>query len=186
MRRTGRLRPQRARWWVAAVLALGLAAPAGAADVRIGFIDSARIFQEYAEAKEAQQRFDRQVQGWRDEAAEKEKAVKQLREEVRDMSPILSSLKRQEKEVALQKAIQEYEQFVQNIWGPAGRAAEENKRSTQEVVTRIRGVVEKLAAERGLDLVFDAAGGFIIFADKSMDLTAEVIRQLNERSTRGG
>jgi outer membrane protein len=172
--------------FLAAALALASVTPAGAADVRIGFIDSARIFQEYADAREAQQRFDRQVQGWRDEAGEKERAVKLLREEVRELSPILSSLRRQEKEVALQKAIQEYEQFVQNIWGPNGRAAEENKRSTQEVVTQIRGVVEKLAAERGLDLVFDAAGGFIIFADKSMDLTAEVLRQLNERSTRGG
>jgi outer membrane protein len=165
---------------------LGAMAPAGAADLRIGYIDSARIFQEYADAKEAQGRFDRQVQGWRDEAAEKEKQVKQLREEVRDMSPILSSLKRQEKEVALQKAIDDYERFVQSIWGPQGRAAQENTRSTQEVVNQIRTVVEKLAQERGLDLVFDAAGGIIIYADKTLDLTPEVIRQLNERSTTGG
>lgn len=170
----------------ASLLAAGLVAPARAADLRIGFIDSGRIFQEYTDAREAQARFDRQVQGWRDEAAEKDKAVKQLRDEVRDMSPILSSLKRQEKEVALQKAIEDYERFVQSIWGPQGRAAQENTRSTQEVVTQIRAVVEKLAGERGLDLVFDAAGGYIIFADKSLDLTAEVIRQLNEKSTTGG
>jgi outer membrane protein len=173
-------------WGVALVALLGAWSPAGAADLRIGYIDSARIFQEYADAKEAQGRFDRQVQGWRDEAAEKEKQVKQLREEVRDMSPILSSLKRQEKEVALQKAIDDYERFVQSIWGPQGRAAQENTRSTQEVVTQIRTVVEKLAQERGLDLVFDAAGGIIIYADKTLDLTPEVIRQLNERSTTGG
>jgi outer membrane protein len=173
-------------WGVALVALLGAWSPAGAADLRVGYIDSARIFQEYADAKEAQARFDRQVQGWRDEAAEKEKQVKQLREEVRDMSPILSSLKRQEKEVALQKAIDDYERFVQSIWGPQGRAAQENTRSTQEVVAQIRSVVEKLAQERGLDLVFDAAGGIIIYADKTLDLTPEVIRQLNERSTTGG
>src|SRR4249920_1600977 len=86
------------------LLAAGLT-PARAADVRIGYIDSARIFQEYKDAQDAQQRFDRQVQGWRDEAAEKEKVVTQLRAEVRDQSPILSSLKRQEQEEALQRAI---------------------------------------------------------------------------------
>jgi outer membrane protein len=165
---------------------LTLAGGAQAANQRIGYIDSARIFQEYSDAKEAQARFDRQVQGWRDEAAEKEKQVKQLRDEVRDLSPVLSSLKRQEREEALQRAISDYETFIRSIWGPDGRASSENTRATQDVVAQIRVVVEKLAGEKGLDLVFDAAGGFIIFADKSLDLTAEVIRQLNERSTSGG
>src|SRR5262245_50469578 len=154
---------------------------ASAADLRIKYIDSARIFQEYKDAQEAQARFDRQAQGWRDEATEKERVVKQLRDEVRDMSPILSSLKRQEKEEALQKAIAEHERFVQGIWGPGGRAAQENERTTQEVVNQIRAVVEKIAGEKALDLVFDSSSGFLIYADKTLDLTSEVVRQLNER-----
>lgn len=101
------------------------------------------------------------------------------------MSPILSSLMRQEKEEALQKAIAEHERFIQSIWGPQGRATQENERTTQEVVSQIRIVVEKIAGEKGLDLVFDSAGGFLIYADKSLDLTSEVVRQLNERSTTG-
>jgi Skp family chaperone for outer membrane proteins len=52
-------------------------------------------------------------------------------------------------------------------------------------VNQIRAVVEKIASEQGLDLVFDSAGGFLIYADKSLDLTSEVVRQLNERSTSG-
>jgi outer membrane protein len=168
-------------------LLIALAAgSASAADLKIGYVDSSRIFQDYAEAKEAQARFDRQVQGWREEAEEKDRAVKKLRDEVQEMSPVLSALKRQEKEEALQKAIAAHEQFVQSIWGPQGRAAQENERATQEVVNQIRTVVEKIASERGLDLVFDSSGGFLIYADKTLDLTAEVLRQLNERSASGG
>lgn len=186
MRRAGRRPPRAARFLVGVALLLAMSGSASAADLKIGYIDSSRIFQEYKDAQEAQSRFDRQTQGWRDEAAEKEKLVKQLRDEVRDLSPILSSLKRQEKEEALQKAIAEHERFVQSIWGPQGRAAQENERATREVVDQIRAVVEKIAGDKGLDLVFDSAGGFLIYADKSLDLTAEVIRQLNERSTSGG
>ncbi len=164
-----------------------LAAPAAlpAADLKMGYIDSSRIFQEYADAKESQARFDRQVQSWRDDAAEKEKQVKQLRDEVRDQSPILSALKRQEKEEALQRATSEYEKFIQDIWGPNGRAAQENERATGEVVAQIRAAVEKIAGDRGLELVLDSAGGFIIYADHSMDLTSLVIQELNSRSTTG-
>jgi outer membrane protein len=164
---------------VAAALAfLALGAAPLRAETRFGYIDSGRIFAEYPAAKEAQARFDRQVQGWRDEASEKEKLVNQLRAEVRDQSPILSSLKRQEKEEALQKAISDYERFIQDIWGPQGRASQENDRATGDVVRVIRAAVEKVAGEKNLNLVLDAASGFIIFADKTLDLTADVLTEL--------
>jgi Skp family chaperone for outer membrane proteins len=170
---------------VALLTALAAVPAPQAADLRIGYIDSARIFQEYKDAKEAQAHFDRMVQGWRDEAAEKEKAVKQLRDEVRDQSPILSSLKRQEKEEALQRAISDYEKFIQDIWGPNGKASQENERATGDVVVQIRAAVERIAGSRGLELVLDSAGGFIIWADRSMDLTSDVIQDLNSHSTTG-
>jgi Skp family chaperone for outer membrane proteins len=170
---------------VALLIALAAVPAPQAADLRIGYIDSARIFQEYKDAKEAQAHFDRMVQGWRDEAAEKEKAVKQLRDEVRDQSPILSSLKRQEKEEALQRAISDYEKFIQDIWGPNGKASQENERATGDVVVQIRAAVERIAGSRGLELVLDSAGGFIIWADRSMDLTSDVIQDLNSHSTTG-
>jgi Skp family chaperone for outer membrane proteins len=157
----------------------------GAADARIGYIDSARIFQEYKVAQEAQAQFDRKVESWRSQASEKESAVNQLRTEVRDQSPILSTLKRQEKEEALQRAISDYERFIQDIWGPDGRAAKENEQATAEVVTQIRAAVEKIATDKGLSLVFDAAGGFIIYADRSLDLTSDVLQELVARSQPG-
>jgi len=174
--------------WIAVALAplAGIATGARGADLRIGFIDSAKIFQEYKVAQEAQLQFDRQVQNWRTEAQEKEKLVTQHRAEVRDQGPILSALRRQEKEEALQKAIADYEGFIQEIWGPQGRAAQENERATREVVEQIRSVVEKLAVDKGLEMVLDAAGGSIIYANRSLDLSADVVRELNARSSGTG
>lgn len=169
----------------ALVAVLAGAGGARAADLRVGYIDSARIFTEFKEAQEAQARFDRLVTGWRDEALEKEKAVTQLRQEVRDQSPILSSMRRQEKEAALQRAVSEYDAFIQEIWGPTGRASAENERATGEIVQRIRGAVEKVAGQKGLELVFDAASGYLVYADKNLDLTSEVLAEL-AASTTGG
>jgi outer membrane protein len=170
---------------VLAAMALWVAAPARAADVRVGYIDSSRIFLEYADARDAQQRFDRLVQGWRDEAAEKEKVVTQLRQEVRDQSPILSAMKRQEKETALQRAVSEYETFIQDAWGPTGRASQENDRATTEIVQQIRVAVEKVAGTKALAVVLDASSGFLVYADKSLDITSEVIAELNAKKTAG-
>ena len=164
----------------AGVLLGGLLASGPArAEVRVGYIDSARIWVEFKDAQEAQQRFERQVQGWRDEAAEKERGVNDLRKEVQDQSPVLSALKRREKESALQTAISDYEKFVREVWGENGRATQENARATEEIVGLVRRAVEKVAGQKGLDLVLDATSGFIIYADKSLDLTNDVLAELN-------
>ena len=176
-------RKQFAGWLLAGFLLL--APPVRAADVRIGYIDSARIFQEYKVAQDAQAQFDRKVEGWRAQSAEKESQVTQLRAEVRDQGPILSTLKRQEKEEALQKAISEYENFLQQIWGPQGRAVHENEQATGEVVAQIRAVVEKIATQKGLMMVLDAASGFILYADRTLDLTNEVLQELDTQSKTG-
>lgn len=178
-----RLHPRPGGWLaIALVGAMAAAGPASAADLRVGYIDSGRIFIEYKDAQEAQQRFERQVQGWRDEAAEKQKLVDQLRAEVRDQGPILSALKRQEKETALQRAVSDYESFVTEIWGTNGRAAQENGRATDEIVAQVRSAVEKVAGEKGLEFVFDAAGGYLVYADKTYDITTDVITELNSRT----
>ena len=57
--------------------------------------------------------------------------------------------------------------------GPSGRAAQENERTTRQVVDQIRAVVEKIAGDKGLDIVLDAATGSIIYADRSLDLSAD-------------
>src|SRR4030095_9831478 len=98
-----------ARRGVGTLLLAALAVVPARADVRLGYIDSGRIWVEFKDAQEAQQRFERQARGWRDEAAEKEKAVNDLRKQVKDQSPVLSALKRQELDSSLQKAISDYE-----------------------------------------------------------------------------
>jgi len=108
--------------------------------------------------------------------------VDQLRAEVREQGPILSTLRRQEREEALQRAISEYEKFIQDVWGPQGRAAQENERATQEIVGQIRSAVEKIATDRQLDLVLDAASGIIVYADRTLDLTTAVLQELATRT----
>jgi Skp family chaperone for outer membrane proteins len=98
---------------------------------------------------------------------------------------VLSSLKRQEKETALQRAISEYETFIQEVWGTNGRATQENARATDEIVALVRRAVEKIAGSKGIDLVFDAASGFILYADKNLDITNEVLAELAANAAAG-
>ena len=163
----------------------GGAAPARAQNVRIGFIDSQRIFTEYKAAQEAQDRFAREIQSWRTEAEDRRRAVDALRNELKDQDPLLSEAKRLEKESALQKAVSDYDLFVQDFWGPNGKVQRLNDEITREVISKVRDAVELLANREQYDLVLDAADGNVIFGVKSLDLTQRVLDDLN-KTTVGG
>ena len=168
----------------AGALALGYlllaAVPASAQTmIRIGFVDSQRIFGEYKAAQEAQERFTREIQSWRTEADDRRRQVDALRNELKDQDPLLSEARRLEKETALQKAVSDYDRFVQDFWGPNGKVQRLNDEMTREVISKVRDAVELLANRQSYDLVLDAADGNVIFGVKSLDLTQQVLDELN-------
>ena len=163
---------------VSAFVLLALVESADAQIVRIGFVDSQRIFTTYRGAQDAQERFAREITAWRTEADERRRALDVLRDELRDQEALLSEAKKLEKESAVQRAVADYDRFVQEFWGPAGRVGRLNEDMTREVITKIRDAVETIANREGYDLVLDAADGNVIFGVKSLDLTDRVLAQL--------
>jgi len=168
---------------VCAVLAAAWApGVAGAQILKIGYVDSVRIFAGYSYAKDAQQRFSREIDAWRAESDDRRKAIDQQRADLKEQSLALSEEKRVEKEAQLQKTLADYDQFVQAFWGPKGRATELNEQLTADVIQRVRTVVERVARDDNYDLVLDAADGNVIFAVKSLDLTDRVLDILNREA----
>jgi len=169
---------------VAAALVAGawLTAPAEAQILKLGYVDSVRIFENYTFARDAQQRFAREIEAWRAESDERRKTLEELRADAREQALTLSEEKRLEKEAQVAKAQAEYDQFVQAFWGPRGKAVEMNEQLTAQVIQKVREVVEQIANTEAYDLVLDAADGNVIFAVKSLDLTDRVIEILNREA----
>jgi Skp family chaperone for outer membrane proteins len=161
-----------------AVVSLLAALPAAAQNVRLGFVDSQRIFETYKGAQEAQERFGREITAWRTEADERRRSLDVLRNEMKDQEALVTDAKKIEQESALSKAVSEYDRFVQEFWGPGGRVQRMNDEMTREVIGRIRDAVETIAYRDGYDLVLDAADGNVIFGVKGLDLTDRVLTEL--------
>src|SRR5215510_3491515 len=106
-------------WGLAALLLVAPGASLGA-DLKIGFIDSERIFSEYAGTQEAQRSFNREVQELTKTAREKKTEIDDLQRKLDAQGPMLSEAKRDEQNQALQKKIADYDAFVQKNWGPKG------------------------------------------------------------------
>ena len=164
-----------------AVFLLGFpAVPARAADLKLGFIDSERIFAEFHGTKDAQSQFNQQVEQWNKELETKKQELDQLQKDYESQSLILSEPKRREREEEIQKKRSELDQFTQEIWGPTGKVAKRNQELTQPIVDKIREVLTNIGQSEGYSIIFDATDGNIVYANDAFDLTDRVVAVLNE------
>jgi outer membrane protein len=160
---------------------LGFLVPRPArADLKIAFIDSDRIFAEYAKTKEAQELFNRDVQDLATTAREKKTAIDDLQRKLDSQGPMLSEAKREEQNLDLQKKVADYEEFVQKNWGPGGSVSRLNEDYLRPILDRVHRIVTDIGTDEGYSLILDAADGNIVFGDKTFDLTDRVLGALRD------
>lgn len=177
-----RQRGLRALVWVSLWCAAGFGAVSAgvAADLKIGFVDSDRIFAEYSKTQEAQEAFNREVKELSKTAREKKLEIDELQRKLDQQGPMLSEAKRDEQNREIQRKMSEYESFVQTNWGPGGRISKLNEEYLRPIVDRVHGIVTEFGTDEGFSLILDAADGNIIFGDKALDLTDRVLVALRE------
>src|SRR6185503_9020520 len=139
------------------------------ADLKIGFIDSERIFAEYAGTQEAQKSFNREVLELTKTAKEKKAEIDDLQRKLDAQGPMLSEAKRDEQNQVLQKKIADYDAFVQKNWGPQGSVSKLNEQFLKPIVDRVHKIVTAMGSDDGYSIIFDAADGNIIFGDRTLD-----------------
>lgn len=165
------------------LLATGVA-PAWA-ELKIGFIDSDRIFAEYRKTQEAQEAFNREVQDLTKTARDKKNEIDDLQRKLDQQGPMLSEAKRDEQNQLLQKKIGEYESFVQTTWGPNGQITKLNEQYLKPIIDRVHAIVAGIGTDEAYSLILDAADGNVVYGDKSLDLTDRVLSELRTEDETG-
>ena len=171
--------------WALAVLCLAIPGIGMGADLKIGFIDSERIFSEYAGTREAQASFNREVQELTKTAREKKTEIDDLQSKLDSQGPMLSEAKRDEQNQVLQKKIADYDAFVQKNWGPQGQVSKLNESFLKPIIDRVHKIVTTFGSDEGYSIILDAADGNIIFGDRTLDLTDRVLEQLKKEDSGG-
>jgi outer membrane protein len=158
----------------------GLRSSAIGQEIRIAYIRSSTLLEQYRKARTVTETFNRDVQAWNQEAQARRREIDVLGKELEAQSPMLSDQVRREKEQDYQMKLNEYDQYVQSIWGPGGLVSQRNEELLRDVIDKIQVAARKIALDNEYDFVFDASNGNIIYADKEHDLTEEVLEELNQ------
>jgi outer membrane protein len=161
----------------ATLLSLG-AISALAQDIKIGYIDSIKIFAENQETQDAERLYRRDVEQWEAQKQRMEQELVRMGEELNAQSPMLSDEKKAERRLEMQRKSDEYKRFMEETFGDNGLVAKRNKELTQPIVEKINRIIEVIAKEQGLTMVFDVANANIVYADKQLDITDLVLAKL--------
>jgi outer membrane protein len=149
-------------------------------ELKLGYIDSQRIFAEYKETQDAEAVYKKEVDAWKAQAQAMEQEIVKLQDELKAQSLMLSEEKQREKKLAYDKKVEDYQRFMTETFGDNGIAAKRNQELTQPIVDKINRILQTIAERDGYTMVFDIANANIVYANKSFDLTSQVLEELGK------
>ena len=155
---------------IALVLACWVMA-AGAVELKIGFVNTERVFREAAPAKRAQQKLEREFAARNAELAKLEKQGRDLQTELERENVTIPEPQRREKERQLADISRNFQRLQREIREDLNLRRNEELAKVQERATR---VINQIAEQDKFDLIVQEA----VFAASRIDITEKVIRAL--------
>jgi outer membrane protein len=162
----------------AAIFFAAAAFGSASAQLKMGYVNSEKVFSQFEGTKVAQDKFNKEVARWEQEASKKAKEITELREQLEKQSLLLSAERKKALEDSLRVKMMTYEKFVQEKFGQKGEALTKNEELTKPIIEKINKIIDKIAKDEQYDFIFDQRAGGIIFAKGAYDLTDRVLAEL--------
>ncbi|MDH5186245.1 MAG: OmpH family outer membrane protein [bacterium] len=151
-----------------------------AKEVKIGYIDSKRIYQEFQETASAKTSLDKEMAKYKEAADSLKIRLDSAETEYESQKLMLSDVGKATKQSEIEQMRKEYAQYLESVWGKGGKIEQKNRELITPIVTKINEAVNKIAKEEGFSIVLDAAESKIVYAELGLDLTDLVVQELNK------
>ena len=147
--------------------------PAGA---KIAFFNPQAVFQNSAEGRAAVTRVNALIQKKQTENADKAKLLAGNQQKLQTSGSVMNEAARTQLEKEIEKQTKDAERFQQDAQAEVQELQQEVQ---SEFVKKLSPIIDQLANEKGLHLVFNAGDAGIAWAAPGLDLTSEVIKKLD-------
>ncbi len=146
---------------------------------KYAYVYSEKIFKAIPEYQEAINTLEEYAKYGEEQSKEKLETVKEMYEDYVKIEHALSNsmrIQQRNEIIALEKEANKYQS---DFFGENGAMSKKQQELMKPIEDKVLAAVNELAAEKGLDLIFDLSIAKItIFQSNSLDLTNEVIKKL--------
>ena len=159
------------------ILTLALASFA-VADVKIGYVDSNEIMNNFDEVRQVQADLEKEQRRLESEFNELVFGLDSLKQDYDRQRLLMSDTRRNEKENELANKEKSVQKFQLDKFGPEGEIYRIQNELLKPVLAKIDAAIQKVGSERGYDFILDAMSGALLYALDSHNLTEDVMDEL--------
>ena len=159
------------------ILTLTLASIAFA-DVKIGYVDSNEIMNNFDEVRQVQADLEKEQRRLESEFNELVFGLDSLKEDYDRQRLLMSDTRRNEKENEIANKEKSVQKFQLDKFGPEGEIYRIQNELLKPVLAKIDAAIQKVGSERGYDFILDAMSGALLYALDSHNLTEDVMDEL--------
>ncbi len=167
--------------FIAAIFTLTAVNISIAKELKIGYIDSDKILNEFQDYQDAKRILDQEEQEYTRQAKQMELDIKNLQDEFDANALMWSEEKKLEAQMSGQNMVMRYQQFVEEIWGQSGKLFQRNLELSKPIIDNINVIIKKIGEEEDYDFIFDATAGNIVHAKPDYDLTDRIVEELSKK-----
>lgn len=142
------------------------------AEVKFGYVDLNKIFNNYRKTIKADEELEK-IQEKKQK--EREKLVSQVRK-LKDEMELLSDEGKKKKQQEINQKIKELQEFDRDT---RNKLLKKRDDAAKEIIDELDIVIKDMGKKEGYTFIFNER--FILYGDKSYDLTDKVLKTLNKR-----
>ena len=154
------------------VLALSLSFTCFAKDLKIGYVDIFKVFNDYDKTKS----YDTKLEAKKKAAEKKLEAKKILIEKMQQKLSVLKESQKKAEEEKIRKEVEAYQELNREAFVDIKRERDEKMK---EIIEDINAVIKEYAKKNSFDLVINQSS--ILYGDKLMDVTSEILKISNQK-----
>lgn len=153
--------------------------------VRIGYVDMEYILENVPEYQEANAQLEKKVQQWKTEIEKELQRIEQMKQDLANEKPLLTSEMIAEREDEIQFEEQKILDYQQKRFGPNGDLITQKLQLVKPIQDQVFVAVQEIAKNRKYDLIFDKSADVItLYAADRLDVSDQVLRSITRASNR--
>ena len=148
------------------------------ADVKIGYVDSNEIMNNFDEVRQVQADLEKEQRRLESEFNELVYSLDSLKQDFDRQRLLMSDTRRNEEENEILNKEKSVQKFQLDKFGPEGEIYKTQNQLLKPVLAKIDVAIQKVGSERGYDFILDAMSGALLYALDSHNLTEDVMDEL--------
>lgn len=161
---------------VALGFACALSVTSFAKDMKVGYVDVFKVFQEYKKTQDYEKDLDAKKNREEGRLKDREASIKKMQEGI-------DALKDDQKEKARVKVTQDMAALEGDVRVIAADLQKEREEKMKELVADVDKIVSEYAQKKGFDFIMNKTA--VLYGDSAMDVTADILSIANQRYVSG-